>query len=299
RVVHPRLSRGRLEREVGRPACGALHVHRLRSAHDARSLPRRAALRGSAARLSARVRLGGVSVHAVRLELEYERCAHAVLPRLGLLARLETGGPWRLRGALGLDEVRFAARRPALAHVPGAAAELALRARLRGRDARGLLDPPPRAGPVPRGARLLDADGRLPDRARSTVVALGLAAVPRARPARPAPRAALPARPAPRRGRRARLLPAPQVPAAARRAHGGAPRRLRARGDVLALHVHPVVLSLRRGRPPRAGRAAPAAGRPGARGAEGAARRRALRGPGDRSPAADVLGRVDRSPARA
>ena len=55
---------------------------------------------------------------------------------------------------------------------------------------------------------------------------------------------------------RARLLPAPQVAAAARRAHGGAPRGLRARRDVLALHVHPVVLPLRRARPPRAGGAA-------------------------------------------
>ena len=50
-----------------------------------------------------------------------------------------------------------------------------------------------------------------------------------------------------------------QVAAAARRVHGGAPRRLRAGGDVLALHVHPVVLSLRRDRPPCAGGAAPPA----------------------------------------
>ena len=104
-------------------------------------------------------------VHPVRLELEHERRAHALLPRLGLLARLETGGARRPRGALGLDEVRVPARRTALAHVPGPKTQLALRAGLRRRDARGLLGPAPRAGSVPRGARLLDADGRLPDRA--------------------------------------------------------------------------------------------------------------------------------------
>ena len=41
----------------------------------------------------------------------------------------------------------------------------------------------------------------------------------------------------------AAFVPAPQVAAPARRAHRCAARRLRARADVLALHVHPVVLS--------------------------------------------------------
>src|SRR5438046_8449624 len=60
------------------------------------------------------------------------------------------------RGARGLDEVRVAARRAALAHVSGPEAQLALRAELRGRHACGLLHPAARVRPVPRGARLLD-----------------------------------------------------------------------------------------------------------------------------------------------
>ena len=152
---------------------------------DPRALARRAALRRAAARRRARVRVGGVPVHAVRLELEHERRAHAVPPRLGLLARLATGRARRLRGALRLDEVRVAHRRADVAHVSGTpsrsrsfvlgfvAATLAAFSVL-------LLEP----HPLPRGPRLLDAHGRLPDRTRGAVVALGLAAVPRARAAR-------------------------------------------------------------------------------------------------------------------
>ena len=62
----------------------------------ARPLARRAALRRPAARRDARVRLGRVPVHAVRVELQHERRAHAVLPHLGLLARLVAGGARRV-----------------------------------------------------------------------------------------------------------------------------------------------------------------------------------------------------------
>ena len=75
------------------------------------------------------------------------------------------------------------------------------------------------------------------------------------------------------------LLPEPQVAAAVGRVHGGAPRRLRARGDLLALHVHPVVLSVRRAGAPRACGAAPEARYPAVRQGPGRARspRRARR----------------------
>ena len=78
--------------------------------------------------------------------------------------------------------------------------------------------------------------------------------------------AAPPAGAAHRRSVRRGLLPAPQVAAAARRVHGRSPRGLRAGRDVLALHVHPVVLPLRRARASRAGSAAAAARHPVKRG---------------------------------
>ena len=87
---------------------GALHP---------RARARRAALRRPAPRGDARVRLGGVPVHALRVELEHERRDHARLPDLGLLARLLGLGA-RSRGrARGLDEVRRAPAGAALALV--------------------------------------------------------------------------------------------------------------------------------------------------------------------------------------
>ena len=113
RVVHPRLPDPGLDREVGRPAGGALHLDRVRPAHAARPLARRPALRRAAARRRARVRLGGVPVHAVRLELEHERRDHAVLPRLGLLARARgrrRAASWR-RSRAGRSSRRCSSRR--------------------------------------------------------------------------------------------------------------------------------------------------------------------------------------------
>ena len=117
RGVHPGLSHHRLEREVGRPPDRASDGDPLRPPDDPRPLVRRAALRRAAARRGARVRVGRVPVHAVRLELEHERRDHAVPPRVGLLARLATGGARRAHRGLRLDEVRGAHRRAALAHV--------------------------------------------------------------------------------------------------------------------------------------------------------------------------------------
>ena len=91
-----------------------------------------------------------------------------------------------------------------------------------------------------------------------------------------------------RRCRRGRFLPAPQVTAAARRAHRGAPRRLRARPDVLALHLHPVVLSVRRDRATGAGGATAAPGHPAAGGTVAATRRRDVRRPRDRRSAPEA-----------
>ena len=72
------------------------------------------------------VRVGGVSVHPVRVELEHERRAHAGFPHLGLLARLVSGRPRCAVRALGIDQVRVADRGAALAHVPRPAAVGAL-----------------------------------------------------------------------------------------------------------------------------------------------------------------------------
>ena len=77
----------RLVREVGRPARGALHVDPWDVALHARARARRAAVRRQPARRDARVRVGRVPVHAVRLELEHERRDPAGVPDLGLLAR--------------------------------------------------------------------------------------------------------------------------------------------------------------------------------------------------------------------
>ncbi len=113
------------------------------------------------------------------------------LPDLGLLARDLTRGPRRGGRALGLDEVRPARRCAALGLVPGAveapAGEGDLRRGVPRRQRGRVLDPPARRPPAPRGARLLDEDARLADRARLAVLALGLAPVPR-RPAGPAGR---------------------------------------------------------------------------------------------------------------
>ena len=68
---------------------------------------------GHAARGDARVRLGRLPVHAVRLELEHERRAAAALPDLGLLARQLAGRPRRVhaRSRAGRSSRRCCSRR--------------------------------------------------------------------------------------------------------------------------------------------------------------------------------------------
>ena len=167
------------------------------------------------------------------------------------------GRPWA-RGALvalsSLDEVLLADRGPALAHLPRAEGPpgSGIRRRLRRRDGSRVLDPPPRAESVARGARLLGPDARLADRARVAVLDLGLAAVPRgvARPAR----AAVGVERRAGRGRdRVRPRTPPQVAAPARRPHRGAALRLRARPHALVLSLPALGLPVPRVRLPRAG----------------------------------------------
>src|SRR5262249_5180515 len=144
------------------------------------------------------------------------------------------------------DEVRAAAPRAVVGHVPGRApaapAEGALRGRLRGRDAAQLLGAPARAEPAARGEGVLGSDARLAVRAGVALLALGLAAVPRGGHPRPPHPPAGARRPADRGRDRIRLLPEAEVPAPARRADGRAPDRLRGRADALVLPLHPVVL---------------------------------------------------------
>src|SRR5206468_1693644 len=156
------------------------------------------------------------SVHAVHIQLEHQRRAAAVLPDLGLLARVVAGRPWSALRALGVDEVRVPHRRAALADLPGAAAVAALRRRVSGRDGRGVLRGAARAEPAAGATRLLRPFGSLADRPRRALVALGLGPVPRPGPAGPSPRPARAPGASPRRRRRRGLRAAPQVAAPAR-----------------------------------------------------------------------------------
>ena len=186
------------------------------------------ALRRATARRDARVRLGGVSVHAVRVELEHERRDPARVPRAGASgSRRRRGRAAAFARARGLDEVRrrcsscrsgrrIPARRDSRPLLRFAAGFLAATAAV-------VLGAPARAERAPRRARLLGPHVRLAARPRVAVLALGLG---------PVPRAGIPdlhvapagARGAPRRGRgRAGVRPAPQVAAPAR----GADRRAR------------------------------------------------------------------------
>ncbi len=77
RGVHPGRADPSVEGALGHAAGGAHHRRRVRPALHPRALAHRPALRRNPARGDARVRMGGVSVHAVRLQLEHERCDHA------------------------------------------------------------------------------------------------------------------------------------------------------------------------------------------------------------------------------
>ena len=123
-------------------------------------------------------------VHRLRAELELERRDHAGVPRVGILA-LDVAGRARRGGrALGLDEVRHAAARTALAHLPERAPPSHGAQVPRGRSSWRRLPPsrpPARAERDRRGPDVRAAHDRLPARPRLAVLAVGLEAVPRRR----------------------------------------------------------------------------------------------------------------------
>src|SRR5581483_3942013 len=254
RGVHPRLRRVRVERQVGHAPVRARDLDPLGPPLPARPRPRREAARRGAPRSGARVRLGRVAVLAVRLELEHERRDPAGAPRVGLLLRHLRRGARRVRRARLLGEVRAAPARPPLVGLPRRApppAARRLRRRLRRGDARRVRRAPARAVAVARGGDLRPPHLRLPVRPRLAVLALGLAAVPRARPSRPPPRPGRADGASARRDAGARVVAAPPLAAPAGRLHVRPARRLRARAHALVLPLPAVVLSLRRDRAAR------------------------------------------------
>src|SRR5919204_631782 len=138
RGLPPGLLDPRVERQVGQAAGCAPDRDPVRPARGRRARACRPPFRRYTARCDAGVRVGGLAVHAVRVELEHERRDHARAADLGLLARQLTRGARRLRRARRLDEVRGSAARAALGLVSGVAAEPApggLPRRVRARDA--------------------------------------------------------------------------------------------------------------------------------------------------------------------
>src|SRR5262249_49177266 len=213
-----------------------------------RARPGRAAPRRPSTRGDARLRLGGVAVHAVRLELEYERLDPAGPAHLGLLLRDVAGCARHLHGPLVVDEVRVADRAAPLVRVPRrprrSPASL-VRGRLPRDDRDRVLPALLRAVALARHHHLLPPPLRLSVRSRLAVLALGLASVPRPRHPRPAPAPGGPPGAAPRRRGGALLVAAPPVGPPARRLHERLARRLRARADALVLPLPPVVLPIR------------------------------------------------------
>src|SRR5262249_58150870 len=104
RGVPGRLLGVRVEREVGQAPRGPRDVDPLGPRVADRARPRRAAPRRPSTRGDARLRLGGVALHAVRLELEYERLDPAGPAHLGLLLRDVAGGARRLHAPLALAD---------------------------------------------------------------------------------------------------------------------------------------------------------------------------------------------------
>ncbi len=140
----------RLDREVGQAAGRALHVDRVRPPLHARARARRLALRRAVARGRARVRLGGVPVHAVRVELEHERRDPALFLVWGFWLASSSFARGAFAALAGWTKfARCSSRRSGRRTRTGLPpARGALRRRLRRRDAGVLLDPPARAEPV-------------------------------------------------------------------------------------------------------------------------------------------------------
>ena len=160
---------------------------------------RRAAVRRERARRGARVRLGHLSLHAVRRELEHERRDGAGAAPVRLLLRDDAVRARRLRGARVVGQVRAAAAAAAVDRLPRGPAPPA-GGRLRGglpRRHRGrVLDPVPRAVADPRRKGVLRPLAQDGDRPQLAVLALGLGRLPREGPARPPSRPARRSRPA-------------------------------------------------------------------------------------------------------
>ena len=224
RVVHPGLSRLRLEREVGHAARRPLHVDPVR-----RALVVGLVLVGrrfGGTRLAAALAFAWAAYPFTQYASNSNTndALHAVLPHLGVLARLVARRSRRVRRAVGLDEVRRARRRAVVAHVSGSAAVPPLRAGFAVATLAAfsvvLLEPSPLHALRVFWHRTVS----LADRPRLAVLALGLGAVLRPRAPGPAPRAARAAGGPRRRRAGAGVLPAPEVAAAARRADRGAAR---------------------------------------------------------------------------
>ena len=149
----------RLEREVGQPARRARDVDHLGRPLPDRACARRPALRRLPALGDARVRVGRVPVHGVRARIEYD---DAIMPAFLIWGFWLVSSPWA-QGAFsalgGVDEVRRAAHRAALAVVSGGdegrAAEAQVPRRVPRGDARRFLCAVPGAEPAPRRPRLL------------------------------------------------------------------------------------------------------------------------------------------------
>ena len=219
--VRPRRAHARLVGQVGLASGRARDRDRLRPARHPRPVPRRPALRRHTARYRARVRLGRVSVHRLRDELQLERHDHARDPRVGILALDLRRRPRCDDRARRLDEVRRAAPGATLAHVserPPSPHRGEVRNRVRRRDAGRVLDPAVRAEPDDGGALVRQPHARLSARPRLALLALGLGPVPRERDPEPPCRAGDPAGRRPRARRRRLGDPAAQGPARARRA---------------------------------------------------------------------------------
>ena len=267
--VRPGLPRLRLDRKVGRALGRSCDLAPLRRTLPRRPRARRASLRRQPPRRDARLRLGRVSVHALRLELEHERRDHAGVPDLRLLARLVRLGARGRRSPspAGRSSLRSCSRRSgsptrtrsAGRSVAGARASTARASTaLPGAGLRG--SPSPRwrrsrsscSSPIRSTRRGSSASG--PSASSSTASRRSRSGAGGSTARRESPTSTSSSRCSrwcsSQRARGARLRAAPPLAAPARGPLGRSPDRLRARADALVLSLHPVVLSLRRLRRP-------------------------------------------------
>ena len=219
--------------------------------------PRRLALRRSLARCCARVRVGGVPVHAVRRRCRTRttrscRCSSSS----GFWLASSPLGARGRGGALGLDEVRDARRRADVAHVSGTdpvappRPALVFAAGFLVATVAGLLGAAARRPSDPGGTDLLRPDAEDADHAASRRSRSGTgrstthAGFPTSTSSSGCSKGCSWSVQSPRHSSRGSKTPL-QLAALDR----CAPDRLRARADALVLPLHPVVLPLRRVRP--------------------------------------------------